>query len=96
MDVYVDDVMVTSWTSSGTTTAFENIDLGVSGQAVELRGVLEGSEWLSIMEVSGTLPRYFRVLRPKAADCRPSTENLPGLHAALALDNRVGIGTWQT
>eukprot|EP00752_Nemacystus_decipiens_P014961 g13320.t1 len=51
MDVYVDDVMITSWTSSGTTTAFENIDLGVSGQTVELRGVLEGSEWLSIMEV---------------------------------------------
>eukprot|EP00752_Nemacystus_decipiens_P014962 g13321.t1 len=52
MNVYVDDVMITSWTSSGTSTAFENIDLGaITGQTVELRGVLEGSEWLSIMEV---------------------------------------------
>eukprot|EP00903_Cladosiphon_okamuranus_P018634 g17151.t1 len=51
MDIYVDDVMVTSWTSSGTTTAFESIDLGVTGQAVELRGVVDGSEWLSITEV---------------------------------------------
>lgn len=51
MDAYVDDVMVTSWTSSGTTTAFEIIDLGVTGQAVELRGVLADSEWLSISEV---------------------------------------------
>ena len=55
MDVYVDGVMVTSWTSSGTTTAFENIDLGVLGQAIELQGVLDGSEWLSIMEVSVAL-----------------------------------------
>eukprot|EP00752_Nemacystus_decipiens_P014959 g13318.t1 len=49
--VYVDNAMVTSWTSSGTTTAFESIDLGASGQAVELRGVLADSEWLSITEV---------------------------------------------
>ena len=55
MGVYVDGVMVTSWTSSGTTTAFENIDLGVLGQAIELQGVLDGSEWLSIMEVSVAL-----------------------------------------
>lgn len=54
MDVYVDDVMFTSWTSSGTTTAFENIELGVTGRTVELHGVLEGSEWLSIQEVCAT------------------------------------------
>ena len=52
MGVYVDDVMVTSWTSSGTTTGFEKVDIGVAGQTVELRGVLESSEWLSIMEVN--------------------------------------------
>ncbi|CAN0221443.1 unnamed protein product [Pylaiella littoralis] len=51
MDIYVDGVMQTSWTSSGTTTDFENIELDVSGKAVELRGVLADSEWLSIMEV---------------------------------------------
>ena len=51
MDVYVDDVMVTSWASSGTTTDFENVDIGVAGQTVELRGVLADSEWLSISEV---------------------------------------------
>lgn len=51
MDVFVDDVKSTSWTSSGLTTAPENIELGVNGKTVELRGVLEVSEWLSIMEV---------------------------------------------
>lgn len=51
MDVYVDGVVQTTWTSSGTTTGFENIELGVSGHAVELRGVLADSEWLSILEV---------------------------------------------
>lgn len=51
MNVYVDGVMATSWTSSGTTTDFENVDLGVTGQAVELRGVLADSEWFSITEV---------------------------------------------
>ena len=51
MDVYVDDELVTSWTTSGITTAFENIDFGVNGQAVELRGVLGEEEWLSIAEV---------------------------------------------
>ncbi|CAM9109787.1 unnamed protein product, partial [Hapterophycus canaliculatus] len=55
------------WTSSGTTTAFETIKLGfdytsttssytydhhgIAGNAVELHGVLDDSEWLSIMEV---------------------------------------------
>lgn len=55
MEIYVDDVMATSWTSSGTTAAFENVELGVTGATIELRGVLEGSEWLSIMEVSATI-----------------------------------------
>lgn len=51
MDIYVDGAMQTSWTSSGTTTDFENVELGVTGQTVELRGVLADSEWLSITEV---------------------------------------------
>ncbi|CAM9688654.1 unnamed protein product [Scytosiphon promiscuus] len=51
IDVYVDGVLQNSWTSSGTTTDFESIELGVSGQAVELRGVLADSEWLSVTEV---------------------------------------------
>lgn len=51
MEVYVDQALQTSWTSSGTTTEFETVELDVTGQAVELRGVLADSEWLSIMEV---------------------------------------------
>ena len=52
MDVYVDGVLQTTWTSSGTTTAFENIQLAANGgQEVEIRGVLAGSEWISIAEV---------------------------------------------
>ncbi|CAM9933566.1 unnamed protein product [Pylaiella littoralis] len=51
MEIYVDGILQTSWTSSGTTAGLENVDLGVIGQAIEVRGVLAGSEWLSIMEV---------------------------------------------
>lgn len=53
MEIYVDGILQTSWTSSGTTAGLENVDLGVIGQAIEVRGVLAGSEWLSIMEVCG-------------------------------------------
>lgn len=53
MEVYVDDALVTTWTSSGTTDGFESIDLsGVSGEVIEVTGVLANSEWLSIVEVS--------------------------------------------
>lgn len=51
MEIYVDGDLQTSWTSSGTTTAFENIEVDANGQAVEIRGVLTDSEWLSITEV---------------------------------------------
>ena len=53
VEVYVDGVLVTTWTSSGTTTDFESIDIsGTSGTAIEIVGVLGNSEWLSIIEVS--------------------------------------------
>ena len=51
IEIYVDSVIVTTWTSSGTTLAFESVTLGVTGRTIELRGVLVDSEWLSIMEV---------------------------------------------
>lgn len=52
-EVYVDDVLDTTWTSSGTTSDFESIDLsGTSGQVIKLTGVLTNSQWLSIVEVS--------------------------------------------
>ena len=51
MDIYVDGVFATSWTSSGTTLDYEAIALGVTSNSIELRGVLDDSEWLSIMEV---------------------------------------------
>ncbi|CAM9345645.1 unnamed protein product [Scytosiphon promiscuus] len=56
MEIYVDGALQTSWTSSGTTTSFESVNLGVTGQTIELRGVLDDTEWLSIMEV-----RFFEV-----------------------------------
>ncbi|CAN0364261.1 unnamed protein product [Ectocarpus sp. 8 AP-2014] len=58
MEVRVDDALVTTWTSSGTTDGFEAIDLsGTWGQVLEITGVLDDSEWLSIIEVSASLTR---------------------------------------
>eukprot|EP00903_Cladosiphon_okamuranus_P010016 g9498.t1 len=55
--VYVDGALVTTWTSSGTTRAFENISLfGGSSQVVEVTGVLDAFEWLSIVETVVALP----------------------------------------
>ena len=51
IDIYVDSSIVATWTSAGTTLDFETVTLGVTGTIIELRGVLEDSEWLSIMEV---------------------------------------------
>lgn len=51
MEIHVDGDIQTTWTSSGTTSGFEDVVFEVSGQVVELRGVLTDSEWLSIMEV---------------------------------------------
>lgn len=52
MEVYVDDALVATWTSSGTTDDFESIDLsGTSGEVVEVTGLLTTSEWISIIEV---------------------------------------------
>eukprot|EP00752_Nemacystus_decipiens_P007213 g6456.t1 len=56
MDIYVVDgngnrALQTSWTSSGTTAAFESVEFEAQAQAIELQGVLEDSEWISIMEV---------------------------------------------
>lgn len=52
MEVLVDDEVILTWTSSGTTVGFDYVPLGVQGQVIELRGVLTDSEWLSISEVS--------------------------------------------
>lgn len=51
MGIYVDGDLVTTWTSSGTTSSFENVELGVTGETLELRGVQTNSEWLSLLEV---------------------------------------------
>ena len=48
----MDGFLVTTSTSSGTTDAFENINLsGSSGRVVAVTGVLGAFEWLSIIEV---------------------------------------------
>lgn len=55
IDVLVDGQKVVTWTSSGTTTDFETVELGVAGRTIELLGVVADSEWLSIMEVRSWL-----------------------------------------
>lgn len=55
MDIYIDDVEVATWTSSGLTTDFESVELGAIGQKIELRGVLGNAEWISITEVGGKI-----------------------------------------
>ena len=56
MDVYIVDgngnrALQSSWTSSGTTAAFERVEFEAQAQAIELQGVLDDSGWFSIMEV---------------------------------------------
>ena len=52
LEVFVDGVSVTEWTSSGTTDDFESIDMsGSSGRLIELVAVLAPTEWISIVEV---------------------------------------------
>ncbi|CAM9649139.1 unnamed protein product, partial [Ascophyllum nodosum] len=51
IEIYVDGVLATSWTNSGNTAGLELVGLGVTGQEVMLRGVLDDSEWLSVNEV---------------------------------------------
>lgn len=59
MEIYVDGSLVITWTSSGTTDDFESIYLpGTSGELIEVTGVLEDTEWLSILEVGSTMHRY--------------------------------------
>lgn len=56
IEVSVDGVFVTSWTSSGETLDFESINLsGTSGQEVTITAVLGDSDWVSITEVGGFL-----------------------------------------
>ncbi|CAB1119192.1 unnamed protein product [Ectocarpus sp. CCAP 1310/34] len=52
VDVSVDGALVTTWTSSGTTTEFESVDLsGAYGQVVTISGSNQAdSQWLSIIE----------------------------------------------
>lgn len=52
MDISVDDTLALTWTSSGATADFEAIDMsGYSGQDITITGILDTSEWISIVEV---------------------------------------------
>lgn len=51
VDIFVDEVKLKSWTSSGTTAEFERVELSATGKKIELRGDLDQSQWLSIVEV---------------------------------------------
>lgn len=59
IDIFVDEVKHKSWTSSGATTDFEHIELSATGKAIELRGALHESEWLSITEVCEVLSAQY-------------------------------------
>lgn len=61
IDIYVDDVLSKTWTSSGTTSSFESVSINATGQKVELRGDLTNSEWLSISEVCSSREGRLRV-----------------------------------
>ncbi|CAN0221761.1 unnamed protein product, partial [Pylaiella littoralis] len=51
VEVSVDGVFVTSWTSSGQTLDFESVDLsGSYGRDVTITAILGDSEWISITE----------------------------------------------
>ncbi|CAN0239919.1 unnamed protein product [Ectocarpus sp. 12 AP-2014] len=51
MEVSVDGVPVTTWTSTGMTSSFESIDIsGYSGEVVSITGDQGDREWLSIIE----------------------------------------------
>lgn len=52
MEVYVDDALVTTYTSSGETSLFEIIDITGPGRVITVTGVLADDEWFSILEVS--------------------------------------------
>ncbi len=61
VEVHVDDVLATTWTSSGTVDGFEAIDLsGYSGRYLTVMSLQDDMEWLSIVEVSwaAASPRY--------------------------------------
>lgn len=66
MDIYVDGVIVTTWTSSGTTSGFETVEMGVPGQVIELHGILGDREWISIIEVC-----IYNTISPEVAGKRP-------------------------
>ncbi|CAN0447432.1 unnamed protein product, partial [Ectocarpus sp. 12 AP-2014] len=78
VDVTVDGDLVTTWTSSGTTSGFESVDMsGATGQVVTITGAeLSDSEWLSIVETeimvyNGVAPPPTTVLNP----CLDSTSD---------------------
>ena len=53
VEVYVGDVLATTWTSSGTTDGFESIDLsGYSGRYLTVMSLADDLQWLSLVEVS--------------------------------------------
>lgn len=91
IEVRVDGALITTWTSSGTTWGLQSIVFtGVSGQVVELTGVLNDSEWLSIIEVlyiRQWVSLVFRVSRP----CESLTSN-PRLVAARC--EKTHGGSW--
>eukprot|EP00903_Cladosiphon_okamuranus_P018640 g17155.t1 len=89
VDIFVDEEKQKSWTSSGTTTDFERIELSATGKTIELRGVLAESEWLSITEVE------IMVLQDDGAtpapSASPTTATTPPLGPTYTGDSYTGV-----
>ena len=64
LQVYVDDVLAATWTSSGDTPGFESIDLsGSSGFVVVVTAVLADMEWIGINEVGSEFHPFMLAFR---------------------------------
>ena len=59
IDIYVDGIIVITWSSSGTTLNFETVTLSVTGTSIELRGVLGR---LRVAEHNGGTEREYCML----------------------------------
>ncbi|CAM9398222.1 unnamed protein product [Sphacelaria rigidula] len=52
LEIYIDGVITAAWTSTGTTSDFETLEFRGTGSTIELLGLQEATEWLSITEVA--------------------------------------------
>ena len=95
VQVYVDGSLVSTWTSSGTTDNFERIDVSsASGQVLEITGVLDDSEWLSIVEVS--VLKKMRVFNSPFPQCKRIAQCVIDIQLTFQIPPCIFCGSQQT